>query len=340
MGTAYLLLSFLSPAQNVRQDEYGGDFEGRMRFPLEIVERIQQVVGIDFPLGARIVGSDYHDGGVDLDYCTRVARRLEEAGLAFLDVSAGVGPRAVRDSPLVMGGGDAVFADFAAAVKAVVSVPVMSVGRYYSMESAEAAIAAGSADLIAFGRALIADGDFVGKSLSGREAEIVPCIGCQGCHGGITTAMGVSCTLNPETGHQSELTLERADRRLRVLVQGGGVAGLEAARVAALRGHDVTVATGALPFGGLLALRGWCPAPPRWATASTFSPDAGPARRAHRAGCRPRRSRRDTGCHLGRPAVPESPARTAPTSTPPPSSPPRTSWRVACGPPITVGGSR
>ena len=87
----------------------------------------------------------------------------------------------------------------------------------------------------------------------------MPCIGCQGCHGGITTAMGVSCTLNPETGHELELTLERADRRLRVLVQGGGVAGLEAARVAALRGHDVTVATGALPFGGLLALRARVP---------------------------------------------------------------------------------
>jgi 2,4-dienoyl-CoA reductase-like NADH-dependent reductase (Old Yellow Enzyme family) len=259
MGTAYLLLSFLSPAQNVRQDEYGGDFDGRMRFPLEIVERIQQVVGTDFPLGARIVGSDYHDGGVDLDYCTRVARRLEEAGLAFLDVSAGTGPRAARDSPLVMGGGDAVLADFAAAVRSVVSVPVMSVGRYYSMESAEAALAAGSADLIAFGRALIADGDFVGKSLSGREPEIVPCIGCQGCHGGITTAMGVSCTLNPETGHELELPLEPAERRLRVLVQGGGVAGLEAARVAALRGHEVTVATGPLPFGGLLALRAMVP---------------------------------------------------------------------------------
>jgi NADPH-dependent 2,4-dienoyl-CoA reductase/sulfur reductase-like enzyme len=158
-----------------------------------------------------------------------------------------------------MGGGEAVFADFAAAVRSAVSVPVLSVGRYYSMASAEAALASGSADLIAFARALIADGDFVGKSLSGREAEIVPCIGCQGCHGGITTAMGVSGTLNPETGHELELSLEPADRPLRVLVQGSGVAGLEAARVAALRGHQVTVATGGLPFGGLLALRASVP---------------------------------------------------------------------------------
>src|SRR3712207_2534664 len=141
MGTAYLLLSFLSPAQNVREDEYGRDLAGRMRFPLRILERIREVVGDDYPVGARIVGSDYHDGGVDLDYCLRVATQLERAGVAYLDVSAGVGPRAVPDSPLVMGGGPAVFAGFAAAVKQVVSVPVVSVGRYYTLAAAERAVA-------------------------------------------------------------------------------------------------------------------------------------------------------------------------------------------------------
>jgi 2,4-dienoyl-CoA reductase-like NADH-dependent reductase (Old Yellow Enzyme family) len=259
MGTAYLLLSFLSPAQNLRRDQYGGDFEGRMRFPLRIIERIREAVGADFPLGARIVGSDYHDGGVDLAYCQRVATRLEQAGLAYLDVSAGIGPNALRDSPLTMGGGTAVFRDFAAAVKSVVSVPVISVGRYYTMESAEAAVAEGKTDLVAFARALIADPDFVGKSLAGREDEIVPCIGCQACHGGVTTALGVSCVLNPETGHELELGLEPAVPPRRLLVLGSGVAGLELARVAALRGHQVTVATGDLPFGGLLALRARVP---------------------------------------------------------------------------------
>ena len=227
MGTAYLLLSFLSPAQNVRDDEYGRDFEGRMRFPLRIVDRIREVAGADLPIGARIVGSDYHDGGVDLPYCQRVAARLDEVGLAYLDVSAGVGPRAARDSPLTMGGGDGVFADFAAAVKSVVSIPVMSVGRYYTMESAERVVAAGKADLVSIARALIADAEFVAKSLAGRESEVVPCIGCQACHGGITTAMGVSCVLNPETGHELELLpVEPAPVRRRVLVQGSGVAGL------------------------------------------------------------------------------------------------------------------
>jgi 2,4-dienoyl-CoA reductase-like NADH-dependent reductase (Old Yellow Enzyme family) len=259
MGTAYLLLSFVSPAQNVRQDEYGRDFDGRMRFPLRIIERIRQEVGTDFPIGARIVGSDYHEGGVDLAYCRRVAVRLEQAGLAYLDVSAGVGPQAVRDSPLAMGGGPAVLSDFAAAVKSVVSIPVMSVGRYYTMASAEAAVREGKTDLVAFARALIADPEFVTKSLTGREDEVVPCICCQACHGGISTAMGVSCLLNPETGQELEPPAERAAQPRRVLVLGAGIAGLELARVAAVRGHDVTVATGDLPFGGLLALRARVP---------------------------------------------------------------------------------
>lgn len=259
MGTAYLLLSFISPAQNVRQDEYGRSFDGRMRFPLEIIERVRQLAGVDFPIGARIVGSDYHDGGVDIEYCQRVARRLEDAGVAYFDVSAGAGPNAIRESPLAMGGGLGVFSDFAAAVKSVVSVPVISVGRYYTMESAETAVEEGKTDLVAFGRALIADADFVSKSVEGREDDIVPCIGCQACHGGITTAMGVSCVLNPETGHELELQIEPARDPLRVLIVGSGIAGLELARVAALRGHRVTVATGHLPFGGLLALRAGVP---------------------------------------------------------------------------------
>ena len=259
MGTAYLLLSFISPAQNIRQDQYGRDFAGRMRLPLRIIRRIQELVGHDYPIGARIVGSDYHDGGVDVAYSQRVAQTLEAAGLAYLDVSAGVGPNATRDSPLAMGYGEGVFADFAAAVKSVVSIPVMTVGRYYSLAAAEAVVAAGQADLVAFGRALIADPEFVAKSLRGEEARVIPCIACQACHGGASRALGSSCVLNPETGHEYELRLEPAARARRVLVLGGGVPGLELARVAAGRGHDVTLAAAGWPFGGLLALRAGVP---------------------------------------------------------------------------------
>ena len=138
-------------------------------------------MGAGFPIGARIVGSDHHEGGVDVAYCQRVAVRLEEAGLAWLDVSGGVGPLAIRDSPLTMGGGSAVLLDSADAVRAVVSVPVMSVGRYDTLAAAEGAVASGRTDLVAFSRALIADPDFVTKSLDGRESEVVACIACQAC---------------------------------------------------------------------------------------------------------------------------------------------------------------
>ncbi|MPZ87712.1 MAG: hypothetical protein GEU81_06470 [Nitriliruptorales bacterium] len=259
IGTAYLLLSFISPAQNIRQDEYGRDFAGRMRFPLRIVDRIRELAGREYPIGARIVGSDYHDGGVDLSYGQQVARRLETAGLAYLDVSAGIGPNAIRDSPLTIGGGQGVFADFAAAVKSVVTIPVMSVGRYYSLATAEEAVASGKTDLVAFARALIADPELVTKSLRGEETTVVPCIGCQACHGGMTQALGVSCVLNPATGHEHEAGPRAAAEPRRVLVRGSGVPGLELARVAARRGHDVTVAAAGLPFGGLLALRARVP---------------------------------------------------------------------------------
>ncbi len=259
MGTAYLLLSFISPAQNLRQDQYGADFDGRMRFPLRIIRRIRELAGEDYPIGARIVGSDYHDGGVDVPYAQRVARRLEQAGLAYLDVSAGQGPRATKDSPLAMGYGQGVFAHFCEAVKSVTSIPVMSVGRYYSLAAAEEVLAAGKADMIVFGRALIADPAFVAKSLRGAESKVIPCIGCQACHGGASKGLGASCLLNPETGHEFELSIEPAAQPKRVLVIGSGVPGLELARVAALRGHKVTLATAGLPFGGLLALRAVVP---------------------------------------------------------------------------------
>ena len=300
MGTAYLLLSFLSPAQNVRQDEYGGDFEGRMRFPLEIVERIQQVVGTDFPLGARIVGSDYHDGGVDLDYCTRVARRLEEAGLAFLDVSAGVGPRAVRDSPLVMGGGDAVFADFAAAVKVRRLRPghvrgavlLDGVGRSGDRcrQRRPDRLRAG-ADRRRGLRRQVPErprgGDRAVHRLPGlprrdhhRDGRLLHAEPGDRTRAGAHARAGRPATARAGAGRRGRRSGSgprgraagsRRDRRNR------GAALRRAARAA----RD-----------GARRRRGGRRRP-------LLPPDAGPARRAHRAGRRPRRARRDTGRHPG-----------------------------------------
>jgi 2,4-dienoyl-CoA reductase-like NADH-dependent reductase (Old Yellow Enzyme family) len=259
MGTAYLILSFVSPAQNLRQDAYGRDFEGRMRFPLRVVEKIRALAGPDFPIGARIVGTDYYDGGVDIAYCQQVARKLADAGLAYLDVSAGQGPHVRRLSPLTMGSGEAVFADYAAAVKSVVSIPVMNVGRYLSLAAGEAVLAAGKADLVVFGRALLADPELVVKSVRGDESKVIPCCGFDACFAIGHENLGTSCLLNPETGNEHELRLSPARQPRRLLVLGSGVPGLELARMAALRGHHVTVVTNGLPFGGLHALRAEVP---------------------------------------------------------------------------------
>jgi len=259
MGTVYLILSFISPAQNHRTDEYGGDFDGRMRFPVRIIERIRELVGSDFPVGARIVSTDYHKGGIDLDGCVRVARRLEAAGVTYLDVTTALGPRGTRESPLSMGSPEAVLAEAAESVRRVVSVPVISVGRYLSMASAEEVVAAGKADIIAFGRASLADPAIVAKSFGGDEAGVIPCIACDTCFDIGYAGLGTSCLVDPETGHEGELQLIPASSPRTVLVRGAGLPGLEFARVAAMRGHDVTVATAGLPFGGLLGLRARVP---------------------------------------------------------------------------------
>jgi len=255
MGASYLLLGFLSPAQNRRQDEYGGDLSGRLRLPLRIVDRIRELVGPDYPIGARIPTVEYEDGGIDLAQGLLVARRLERAGLAYLDAYVGFGHRQAADSTILMGSGEAGLADLAAAVKAVVSVPVMTAGRFLSLGTAEAALAAGKADLVAFARALLADPDLVPKSLRGAEARVVPCIACEACR---TAVEGVRCVLEAETDELGRAP-RRADRSRRVLVQGAGLPGLTVARIARRRGHAVTVATGGLPFGGLLALRARVP---------------------------------------------------------------------------------
>jgi len=255
MGTVYLILSFVSPAQNLRKDVYGSDFNGRMRFPLRIVEKIRAQAGADFPIGARIPGTDYYEGGVDISYCQQVAKALAGAGLAYVDVTAAQGPNVLRKSPLTMGYGEGVFADYAAAVKSVVPIPVMTVGRYQTLAAAESVLAAGKADLAVFGRAVLADPALAAKSLRGDERRVIPCIGCDACFAIGHANLGTSCLLNPETGHENEPGISKATRRRNVLVLGSGAPGMEFARAAALRGHNVAVITNGAPFGGLLALR-------------------------------------------------------------------------------------
>lgn len=246
--TGYLIDQFMTPLWNRRRDEYGGGFEGRMRFPLEIVRAIRERVGARVPIGFRLTAEHGLEGGRTLDEAREIARRLAAAGVDLFTVDAGCyGVEEWMNPPVYLGEGCQV--DLAAAIREAVDVPVAAVGNITRPELAEAILAAGRADFIGLGRSLLADPLWVEKARQGRSGDIRPCIMCnEYCLG----RMPAACAVNPQLGRERELAITPAPRRRSVLVVGGGPAGMEAARVAALRGHDVTLVERAGKLGGQL----------------------------------------------------------------------------------------
>ncbi|OGO08828.1 MAG: hypothetical protein A2Y61_06920 [Chloroflexi bacterium RBG_13_60_13] len=233
----YLLSGFLSPHTNRRGDRYGGSVEGRARFVVEIIGLIKERVGVDFPVSCRINGSDYMPGGVTLDMVRRTARLLADAGADLIGVSGG----AYGSYPVIVPPYDqprGCNAELAGAVKQAVKVPVAVAGRLDDPLAADEALLAGKADLIAVARGLLADPDLPNKAAAGDFREIRRCLACNVCIDGNPTEP-ITCTVNPEAGREREMKIAPASWPKRVLVIGGGLAGLEAARVAALRGHRV-----------------------------------------------------------------------------------------------------
>jgi 2,4-dienoyl-CoA reductase-like NADH-dependent reductase (Old Yellow Enzyme family)/thioredoxin reductase len=235
----YLLSGFLSPHTNWRSDRYGGGVEGRARFVVEIIRLIKERVARDFPVSCRINGSDYVPGGVTPDIAQQTARLLAEAGADLIGVSGG----AYGSYPVIVPPYDqprGCNADLAGAVKRAVKVPVAVAGRLDDPFVADEVLQAGKADLIAVARGLLADPDLPKKALRGDSREIRRCIACNVCIDENPTEP-ITCTVNPEAGREREMKMAPASRPKRVLVIGGGLAGLEAARVAAMRGHRVAL---------------------------------------------------------------------------------------------------
>ena len=235
----YLIAQFMSPYSNKRTDEYGGSLLNRMRFPQEIISNIRAKAGNDFPILFRISGDEFVHGGRTIEDTKAIAVLLEQAGVNAIHVSAGVygsmqfiiPPAAVRHGWI---------ADFAAEVKKVVSIPVITVGRINDPMMAETIIASGKADFVAIGRGSLADPELPNKAAAGKFDEINYCIGClQGCVGNLFRGNPGGCLVNPVTGRESEFILKPVDKKKKVFVAGGGPAGMEAARVAAQRGHEV-----------------------------------------------------------------------------------------------------
>ena len=246
----YLLSGFLSPLTNRRGDKYGGSVANRARFVMEIVGLIKERVGEDFPVSVRMNGSDYMPGGVTVDMARQTAKLLEEAGADMVGVSGGAyGSYPVIVPPYDQPRGCNV--PLAAAVKEVVKVPVAVAGRLDDPLVADEVLVTGKADVIAVARGLLADPELPNKALRGDFKGIRRCIACNVCIDGDPTPVSpITCTVNAEAGREREMAMAPATHQKSVMVIGGGLAGLEAARVAAARGHKVTLYEENADLGG------------------------------------------------------------------------------------------
>lgn len=248
----YMMLgSFLAPQRNRRTDAYRGDtVEGRYRAVLEALAAIRTEVGEDFPITLRISGYERVAGGRPLYETAQVAPLLVEAGVDAFHVSGGVIDRLVTGMVNAADDGDGLNVGGAAAVRQAVDVPVIAVGRLHDPELAEKVLADGRADFIAMARPLLADPELPAKLRSGGRVR--QCISCENCIDSLEQRFSVDCAVNPRTGRELELAVRTAEDRKHVVVVGGGPGGLECARVAAARGHRVTLLEQNQQLGGAL----------------------------------------------------------------------------------------
>lgn len=259
IGSAgYLVTQFLSPLKNKRTDQYGGSFENRLRFPVELIGKVRAVVGPDIPLTIRMAGNDFVPGSnTDLE-TPKIAAAYEAAGVDAINVTGGWHESRVPQLPMELP--RTAYAFLARNIKSAVNVPVMASNRIAAPQDAERILRDGYADMVNLGRVLIADPYWPRKALEGRAAEIRPCVACsQGCTDEIFSGRPVYCVGNPRAGFEAARSLVATDSPKKVMVIGAGAAGLEAAITAASRGHRVEIFEKDRDLGGQLWIAG---APP------------------------------------------------------------------------------
>ncbi len=249
----YLIPQFLSPITNLRQDEYGGSFENRMRFGLEVAQAVREAAKPEMAVIFRAGGHDFMPGSNTNQEIAQFAAALEKTGIDCINVTGGWHetriPQITMDLP--RGG----FAYLAQGISAKVSLPVIACNRINHPDVAEQILREKRADLIGVARGMIADPEWVKKAQSGRTDEISLCIGCnQGCLDAVFTAQPVHCLVNPRAGYEEKFPFKPADSKKNILVAGGGPAGLTFARTAAARGHRVTLYEKSDSLGGQIHL--------------------------------------------------------------------------------------
>ncbi len=248
----YLLDQFMTSLWNKRKDKYGGSIEGRLRLPLEAIEAIKTQAGRDFPVIYRY-GIEHHlEGARGMAEALDIAGRLEKAGVDALHVDAGCYETSWYPHPTIYQP-PAFMVDMAVAAKKVVKIPVINVGKLWYPDLAEKVLQEGKADFIALGRGLLSDPDWALKVKQGKTGDIRICIGDHdGCMVRLRSGKATCCTVNPQAGAEKELALLPARKKKKVLIIGGGPAGMEAARVAAIRGHEVILWEKSPNLGGNL----------------------------------------------------------------------------------------
>lgn len=253
---AYMLAgSFLSPLRNKRTDKYGGDLDGRARFTLEIIRNIKEKAGKDFPIILRISGDERFPGGNTLNNMLYLVPKFIEAGVDAFEVSGGTQYELCWK--LIPCHSEDVGTNLkeARAIKEVSTVPVLLVGKVNNAQYASHIVEEGFVDGVVMGRPLLADPHLPKKAMEGRFEDIAPCtscgVGCISRDGSQTTA---TCVINPTVGKEGEGDLKPSKEKKKILVVGGGMAGLEAARVSALRGHKVTIFEKDSKLGGQINL--------------------------------------------------------------------------------------
>ncbi len=249
----YLIAQFMSPYVNKRNDRFGGSFMGRMRFPLEIIHAIQYKCGKDFPIGIRYSGEEYIEGGRVLEESVRVAQLMQEHGVAFLDISAGIFevPGPTMDPMYYPQGWNTYTAE---AVKKAVTIPVITSHTLREPDYCEKILAEGKVDMVGFSRQMVADPYWANKARAGQTKEIRKCISCLvGCwQESLMIKRHMRCAINPAVGDERFIHIQPAVQKFKVAVVGGGPGGMEAARIATLRGHAVTIFEKGQELGGAI----------------------------------------------------------------------------------------